>query len=78
MRCRVVPRDDQNSVPVDVERFIDEIIERNLVIGHLYSERDRLTSEMDRLRRERNHACRFSVARAKDKLRLILKSERRQ
>lgn len=72
------PRDEQSSACVNVERFVDEIIERNLVIAHLYSERDRLTSEVDRLRSERNHVHRFSIARARDKLRHILKSQRRQ
>jgi hypothetical protein len=67
------PRDEQSSVYVDVERYVDEIIERNLVIAHLYSERDRLTRDMDRLRGKHDHVYRFSVARAKDKLRHVFK-----
>jgi hypothetical protein len=72
------PRDEQSSASVNVERFVDEIIERNLVIAHLYGERDRLTGEMDRLKSERNQVHRFSIAGAKDKLRHILKSQRRR
>ena len=48
---------DQNSWPDDLqvsssvvsqERFIDEIIERNLIISHLYNERAHLYNERDR------------------------------
>jgi hypothetical protein len=71
------PRDEQSSDCVDVERFVDEVIERNLVIAHLYNERDRLTSAMDRLTGEHDRAYRFSIARAKDKLRHILKGHQK-
>jgi hypothetical protein len=67
------PREEQSSNRVNVERFVDEVIERNLVIAHLYSERDRLTGEMDRLTRDYNHVYRFSIARAKNKLLRIIK-----
>jgi hypothetical protein len=55
------PQEERPHI-VSVDRFIDEVIERNVIIAYLYSERDRL-------RREYNATYRFSLARLKNELR---------
>lgn len=59
------PRDqgDHPSV-VSVDGLIDEVIERNVIIAYLYSERERL-------RKEYNATYRFSLARIRNKLRRL-------
>jgi sulfotransferase famil protein len=61
------PRDQSVSAGVvSEERFVDEVLERNLIIAHLYSERERLMKEY-------NNVYRFSLARVKSKLRRVLR-----
>jgi Sulfotransferase family len=61
------PRDEQTGPRlISEELFVDEVIERNLIIAHLYDERDRLMKEY-------NDAYRWSLARVKDKLRRALR-----
>jgi hypothetical protein len=54
---------DQEDVPSSVshDRFIDEIMERNVILAHLYTERDQM-------RRDYDAAYRFSLARVRDSL----------
>jgi Sulfotransferase family len=54
------PRNHGTKFSIPAERVIDELMERNLIIEHLYDERDRLRS-----------AYRFSLLRLFDKLRGI-------
>jgi hypothetical protein len=59
---------DQEDCPriVSDECFADEVLERNVVIAHLYSERDRL-------RRQYDAAYRFSLVRVRNKLRGLIR-----
>lgn len=60
------PRDQQCTTTIIAEeRFVDEVIERNVIIAHLYSERDQLMAKY-------NAVYRFSLARIRNKLRRIL------
>jgi hypothetical protein len=54
---------DENEVPssISYDRFIDEVMERNVILAHLYSERDRV-------RRDYDLAYRFSLVRLRDSL----------
>jgi hypothetical protein len=61
------PRDqEQGTLIVNYDGLIDEVIERNVIIAHLYNERDRL-------RRECNASYRFSLARVKNELRRVVR-----
>ncbi len=56
--------------PVSLERFVDEITERNVIITHLYNEHARLA-------REYKDAYRFSLTRLANKWRRLFKPEAR-
>jgi hypothetical protein len=56
------PCDVDAETAVSLERFVDEIMERNVIITHLYDERARLAREYD-------DVYRFSLTRLKNKWR---------
>lgn len=56
------PRDGDAATAVSLDRFVDEIMERNVIITHLYDERARLAREYD-------DVYRFSLTRLKNKWR---------
>lgn len=53
------PCDTDAETAVSLERFVDEVMERNVIITHLYDERARLAREYD-------EAYRFSLTRLKN------------
>jgi hypothetical protein len=56
------PHDEKDSPGVvSYDSFIDEVIERNVILAHLYGERDRVKRDYDA-------AYRFSLARLRDTL----------
>ena len=59
------PCDSDAQTAVSLERFVDEIIERNVIITHLYDERARLAREYD-------DVYRFSLTRLKHTWRRML------
>jgi hypothetical protein len=61
------PRDVDAETGVSIERFVDEVMERNVVITHLYDERARLS-------REYQDVYRFSLTRLKNKWRRMFDS----
>jgi len=61
------PCDVDAESGVTLERFVDEIMERNVVITHLYDERARLS-------REYEDVYRFSLTRLKNKWRRMFDS----
>lgn len=65
------PREaDADGASVSLERFVDEVMERNVIITHLYNEHARLA-------REYEDAYRFSLSRLKNKVRRIFEPETR-
>lgn len=59
------PRGEENRpLRVAEERFVDAVVERNVIIRHLYRERERLAAERD-------VAYRWSLARVRDALRRL-------
>lgn len=56
--------------PITLERFVDEIMERNVIITHLYNEHARLA-------REYTNVYRFSLTRLANKWRRLLKPDPR-
>jgi Sulfotransferase family len=64
------PRDSEElgEPAVALDRFIDELVERNLIIAHLYRERTELTM--------RYHKYRYSMSRLMQDLKRIVKLER--
>jgi len=55
---------------ISMERFVDEVMERNVIIAHLYDEHARLV-------REYRHAYRFSLTRLTNKWRRMFNPDRR-
>lgn len=64
------PCDSDAQPAVSLERFVDEIMERNVIITHLYDERARLAREYD-------DVYRFSLSRLKNKWRRMFDSHPR-
>lgn len=64
------PCDVSAQAGVSLERFVEEIMERNVIITHLYAERARLAREYD-------DVYRFSLTRLKNKWRRMFDSDPR-
>ncbi|HEV2178985.1 MAG TPA: sulfotransferase family protein [Gemmatimonadaceae bacterium] len=64
------PCDVNAQAGVSLERFVEEIMERNVIITHLYAERARLAREYD-------DVYRFSLTRLKNKWRRMFDSDPR-